>query len=551
MTAGQAMQQVRATSDPLTVASTDDRKDLVGHGLVNALKAVSDTNAHAVRIEGFTIADDFGHGEFLPGESGGIVVKAVNYLKPVRNLLARVEVFQGGDAIDLRSSIVPFGQAQMLDTLRNIQAAFRIHVHDTVPQNTTVIFKLTFFDTIVGYGPDVDYFSFVINPTYLDLNASNIIATFSSKGTIGFNDVVTNRDGTGFIWQKAPASIESFGKSLLFQGGIMIGTNATQVVDVVQDQGAFAGDEDLAPGDVVHYVSPVDHFNAIQELACRYSDSIADLSVHVGVNVTQRAYEFNTGLGSNAIIVNYVFRKTGGSQLTDSSAVALFTDWDVGLSGALNIARFDSASQTAITYRVESGYPFAGMKIISPLPAGASVQYHAIRNNGSEGGINTYNGFSKQAKWRAMTEWYPQTGPADVSHTLGLKNVPMASQDSIVMTVVFALAEDPEVLKRTIDVATVLWDAPLGVTPSAHTAGLPSLHVYPDPFRSTLHLNWNVPSSGTAHVALLDVLGRTVMSGDFEGTVCDLSSLHLSPGPYVAQVLVGDRRMSVPVVCTR
>ncbi len=552
MTAGQAMQQVRATSGSAIMDS--NRRDLQGHGLIRADSAVTDTNSHSARIEAVTIADDFGQGSFSPGESGGVVLDVLNYLKPVQQLRGYVEVYKGGSAISFQPKVVSFGQAGTLQSVSNLQADLHLKVNDTVAPNTTVVFKVTFFDSLVHYGPDVDFFSFVINPTYLDLNRNNITTTISSKGSIGYNDVTHNQFGSGFEWKNAPSTIQPFGKALMFQGGLMIGTDASHVVDVVQSQDASSADEDFNPNIPARYVTPPDNANAVQEIACAYSDSVADLALQVGVNVHQRAYEFTTGSAANALVLDYTLFKAptaSSAPPTDSTAVALFFDWDIGLSGALNMTHFDSATSTAISNSVVPGYPFVGMKIISAIPHGAEVQYHAIRNDGTQGDVSSYHDYTKEAKWRSMIEWYQQTGPGDISHTFGLKNMPMKSEDSVQMTVVIALGENADQLRHTIDVATVLWYAKLGVRPET-TPGAFAIEAYPNPFQSSLHVCWPFAAGdGAAHVAIRDMIGRVVASGDYQGTSCDISSLRLPPGVYVAEVRIGGLRLTKELVSIR
>jgi hypothetical protein len=66
-----------------------------------------------------------------------------------------------------------------------------------------------------GEGIDTDYFSFTINPNYLDLNKNNVTATIDSKGGIGYNDAPRNSQGSGFVWKKAPSFISAEGKSII------------------------------------------------------------------------------------------------------------------------------------------------------------------------------------------------------------------------------------------------------------------------------------------------------------------------------------------------
>ncbi|MDP4232924.1 MAG: S8 family peptidase [Bacteroidota bacterium] len=550
MTAGQAMQQVRATAVPQPSDAT--RHDLVGHGLIDAYAAVTDTKTYSARIENVSIEDDLKLGHFVAGESGGIVLSVQNYLKPVQQLWATLEIFQGSGAITLQSSTVQFGQVGENQTVQNAMADLRLSVSNAVTANTLVTVKVTFHDSIVGYGPDIDYFSFIVSPNYLDLNANNLTVTLSSRGTIGYNDPVTDHEGAGFIWRNAPPAIGPLARSVLFNGGLMIGTDPQHLVDVVINQSDQDANHDFAATETIHSVTP--DRGAIQELVCSYSDSLADSVTRVGVNVTQRAYAFSQGVAANAAIVQYVLRKQSGLTdwpASDSTAAALYLDWDIGLSGALNVTRFDSAQNAAITYRIEPNYPFVGMKVISALPPGTSLNYHAIRNDGSQGDINTYaGGFDKSGKWRAMTEFFNPAGPGDISMALGLKNLPMASRDSVEMTVVFALAQSPNLLKETMDSAAALWNGgPAAVSPET-IYSLNDLAIYPEPFRDALHVEWPQQSGTGTRVSIIDVLGREIVSQQARGNGCDFESLRLAPGVYFIEVQLPGGRLTKRIIAS-
>jgi len=555
MSAGEAMQQVRATTDTLIV--DESKRDLVGHGLLNAFKAVTDTGAHSARIESIFLADDNGSGAFEPGETGGIVLDVKNFLNPVHELYAVVRPIEGAEWISLHDSIVALGPADRMQTIQSIQAGLRVRLADSVPANTVIVMRVAFRDSTVGYGPDIDYFSFVVNPSYLDLDKNNIRATFSSKGSIGFNDVVQNSQGSGLIWQHAPPSILPLAKSVLFQGGLMAGVQRTLVsslgedsvahfvVDVVEGNNDNFANEDFRPVTIVRNVTP-DHPNAVQELETSFSDNLTDTAFRVGLNVTERAYAFNTGLSANAVVVKYILRRSSFSRLTDSSAAGLFFDWDIGLSGALNVTHFDTGTSSAITNRLEKGYPFVGVKVISELPLGAALQYHALMNDGSQGDISTYGGFSKDEKWLAMTEFFGAAGPGDISHSIGLKNLPMRSQDSVEMTLVIALAEDQSLLDRTIAETENQWFAKQAVN-IPESEG-PSLQVFPNPFQSALHVSWNAP--GEAQVSLIDALGRTVAMQNVHGSSCEFPTLDLTHGFYIIDVEVAGHHFRRRVVAS-
>ncbi|MFI5201855.1 MAG: T9SS type A sorting domain-containing protein, partial [Candidatus Kapaibacterium sp.] len=454
-------------------------------------------------------------------------------------------------------TIVPFGPVGTLGLVRNDPSTLQVSVADSTPPNTQVLIRVFFYDSTVGYAEDYDYFSFTINPSYLDLNKNNLTVTFSSIGTIGYNDVLVNQEGSGFLWRIPPPSTPPYGRSLLYQGGLMAGTDSDHVVDVIESYDAGYADMDFTPDETVHYVSPPDNPNAAQELASSYSDSLADPSIQIGIRTHCQAYAFTGGgLASNAIVVNYVFRHLNSSDgfippASDSTAAGLYLDWDIGPSGLINETRFDTASQTALTYRLQQGYPYQdypyiGVKLLSPLPPGAALNYHAIMNDGSQGDLNAYTGLTKANKWTSMTELLESTGPGDVSHTFGLKDMPMRSRDSVVMTLVFALAETPALLHQTIDEAAKLWSQPLSVIPVPLKTTQTALEIFPNPFQHALHISWD--ASGPARVTIYDAVGRIIDSRIVTGSEYDFNPPAVPSGFYTVDVLAGGTHLRRQVV---
>ena len=550
-TAGQAMEQVRVTGNPIGGLDSS-RFDYEGHGIVDAYRAVTDTDTHSARIESYAIDDPLKTGSLAPGESGDIVLTVRNYLQPVQHLEGRLEVVQGADYVTLGQTLVSFGPAGTLQVVTNDSTAFRLRIADSVPPNTQILVRVFFSDSSVGYYEDYDYFRFTVNPSYLDLNKNNLTVTFSSTGNLGYNDALINSEGSGFLWRNPPPFISPEGLSLLYQGGLMAGIDSNHVVDVIEGLNPNAPDYDFTPEENVHYITPPDHSSAAQELECEYTDSLADPSVQIGLRTRCRAYAFNQGLAANAIVIDYVFYHLNNSLGTyplasDSTEAGIYTDWDIGPSGNLNVTRFDTSTQTAISYRLEQNFPYVGVKLLSPLPPGAALNYHAIMNNGSQGDINTYAGLSKQDKWRMLTEFYKTTGPGDISHSFGLKNMPLRSQDSVEMILVIALAQDQATLDQTIDQTAALWAQKSGVH-AMPPAAQSMLEVYPNPFQHTLHISWD--QGGPALITIFDEIGRVVESRIVSSSFYNFTPT-LPSGVYTVDVLVGGIHLRRQVMATQ
>ncbi len=536
----QAMERLRTTGDFVDIDAT--RKDLTGHGRVNILRAVSDSIFYSARIEGVDIHDG-NDNVLISGESGDLVVNVRNYLGSVKDLRAKVEILSANEYVSFNTSSLDFGAANTLDLIQNLDAHFTANVAEIVPPNTVVLVKLTFTDGKVGYGPDVDYFSFVINPAYQDLNTNNLTVTFDSKGDIGYNDPPNNSQGNGFQWTKAPETISAKGKSVLWQAGLMMGINEERLVGAAPSEGNFST-QDFAIIKPIKYVTP-DHPNAAQELTTIFDDSNAKNVIDstttnyhdVGITATQRSYSFIKGASADAVVVDYILKKRAtisGIQPTDATSVALFMDWDIGLSGANNSAYLASDGQTAIMKRNDEGYPFVGIRLISALPKSSSLQYYAIENNGSNGSVSTYGGYDLSEKWITLTQDRHTAGPGDVSEVYGLRNVPMLSSDSVQLTYVMALGINEASLLQSIESAKQEWFNTTGVKPISYEEH--QLTAYPNPFKDVLHLIWENTNGELSTITITDVIGRTLYQATTAENQIDIKNAHLPSGEYFIRV---------------
>ncbi len=537
----QAMEQVRATCDTM---ANNPFPELTGRGRINLFRAVTDVHAHSARIDSVEIRDASGDGILSPGESGQIILHVTNYLAGLAQLQASIEILADPSVVSTPITHLAFGSVGTLKQISNKPENFPITVGSAAPQSVVLV-KVTFSDIESGYANDIDYFTFIVNPSYRDLYKNNLTVTFDSRGAIGYGDEPDDALGSGFFWREAPPSILTSGRSVVYAAGLMIGVDTAHVVS--DAPGAITlpnpvNDTDftaLAP--IIDKVPP-DHRPATQELIADYNDGLADPAVQVGVTVDQRAYDFVTGLSVNAVVVDYVLRKkqtTLGTLPTDDASVAVYADWDVGISGSNNIAGFDSVDQIGWVRRLDPSYPYVGMALLSDLPSGAEINMYAEDNNGSNGSVNSYDGLTRFEKWTMMTTPRLTAGPGDVALVYGLKHVPLLSSDSIVFTVALALATDEGALRQTINDARKAWLTTVQVEQLAEANG--TIAIYPNPFRESLHVGLKGLNATT--ISLYDVLGRVIMHEDLRGrTSLDVPSTNLSAGPYTLVVSSGSKK---------
>ena len=546
LTPDQAMERLRATSDPLAI-DQDIHPGYTGKGRINVKRAISENPVYSARLENVEIFDNNNDGDLSSGESADIVLHVRNYLSSVTDLVAKVEYLDTNNYITANTETIRFGKANTLSLVQNFQGSFHINVAANVPENYIIRVKLTFFSSPEGYGPDIDYFSLIINKGYLDLNKNNLTVTFDSKGSMGYNDPPNNSQGSGFVWTHAPNEIAVEGRDILSQAGLMIGFDENHIAaSGPSDYSDAVAERDFNPVVNLHYVSPSDHLNAVQQLHTVFADKPD--SLEVGVQVEQKMYAFAKDLSANAVVLDYVVHKRI-ENVSDALSAALFMDWDIGASGSINKA-YVSSLDTAIsvTRRMEQLYPFVGIKLISEIPEGAALNFYALNNDGSDGSARTYGGFSKSDKWLTLSTSRPLAGIGDVSMIYGLKDLPLLSQDSVRLTFVIALASSEQLLKQTIDQTQAAWFGSSGVGNIAGEGHF--LTSSPNPFSNRMHISWKSDEPQTpAFIFLTDALGRTLINCKTEGSTFDLAGITLPAGMYNLTVRQGTSVLRNSVIC--
>ncbi len=528
----QTIELLRATCGPLT---NNPFPEYTGGGLINIAKALGASAKHSARIVSVEIDDDDNDHQLTSNEGADIALSVRNYLDPVVNLQAQIEIVSGAEYISNFTPLIQFGNANTLDLIQNVIGSFHLTVAPNAPPNKMIIVRVKFTSKPSNYGPDIDYFSFTINRSYLDLNKNNLTITVDSKGGIGYNDPRGNAQGSGFIWTNPPPFISPQNRSVLSQAGLMIGIDTNHVVASAPGQYSDVdADQDFKTTSAAQYLSVPDRPKAVQEIETFYNDSLASADIQVGVSVRSRSYVFTEGASADAVVFDYMISKRlaeNGVAPSDATAIALFMDWDIGASGVANTTSVSAVdSSIFITKRIDPQYPMVGIKLISEIPSQSSQNFYALENDGSNGSYQTYNGFPKRAKWFTMTTQRPTAGPNDVSMIFGLKNVPLASHDSIRMTYVIALGGDENALKVSIDKTEQLWNGSNAVhqTP-ASTDGL---QCYPNPVSDIVHLNWNNDGGQPSQILLTDVLGRVVISQQAIGNTLTLNMASRARGVY-------------------
>ncbi len=212
-TPDQVAQQIRVNCDNIDSINSGFKYQL-GGGRINAYKALSNTNAEAVRATDFQFSDAApggnGNNIFEPGETITVKVNFTNYLKPINNLTVSLISMNPSYATVVNGSFSKSG-ISTLGTFDNSGSLFSFTLSNNIPLDANIQFRLDYSD---GNYSDYQLFDVPVNPSYFTQSGNQVALTINSRGNYGFNDYPTNTQGDGFEFMN--------GNNMLFEGSLII-----------------------------------------------------------------------------------------------------------------------------------------------------------------------------------------------------------------------------------------------------------------------------------------------------------------------------------------
>tara|TARA_Y100000589_G_scaffold123374_1_gene117758 strand:+ start:5087 stop:8506 length:3420 start_codon:yes stop_codon:yes gene_type:complete len=415
----QVLLQLKATSTNIdTVPNNSSYQGKLGRGLINAQKAVTDLSNPGLIFDNavFTDNDDEYYGV---GDTVYLYGSVINLLQN-SSASTKYKLTTESPYVQLLDSVVDLGSI-LFNTSKNTSSLrLSFIIKDNMPKNETVMFKVIM--------EDGDYYNWkmltkVFNPDHINIEENNIKFSVGASGKLGFNGAAGSQTiGQGVKYKN--------GSNILFQMSVLATLNETQTSYVLDGDYQTANDIDSSmnmEADMVVYSS--------------YNDDPAAVN-KIGIEINQKSMAWSEIDRMDFIILEMNIKNTSGSEINGLN-FGIFADWDIP-TYSQNYAVYDSTFKTGYAYT--SGGTYGGIHVISD----GSINNYAFDNNGANGTISHYDGFSSAEQHTSISGGIlkDSAGLGDVSNIIGLGGLNIGVNDSIKVAFALVVGDNYSTLKK-------------------------------------------------------------------------------------------------------
>ena len=492
----QLSELIKLTADTSIYADTIN-KYYIGTGCVDAYNIVNNKSVQSLILNNYKITDDNNDGIFTVDDNYFLSIELLNALSPVNNVKILVSV---DDSV---KSFVKFDlDTLLIDSMTsyqiiNFKDAFTFHLTQLVPNDYLLNIKIDFF--VNGKYLKKEFAQVFVNPSYINIEQNNISITANSIGNFAYNDFPDNTQGIGFKYKSS--------KSLLFEGSLMIGVGYEKVSDVARSYSKIKL-KNFSANTVIS--DTIIENDKLFRAYTNYSDLKSDKSY--GLLVRQYIFASDK-IGEQDFIISEYNITNNSSTKMDSIYVGLFFDWDIGPSGANNIAIYDKSNH--FTY-IKNAYldtlPIIGVKLLS----NQTENYYGITNNGTQVGIfGIQDGFSKYEKWLSLSSGIKNdtTSISDIStvNSAGPFSLKPGQSTKVVFALIAGISYNDLV---TTALKTHEFYPALGISPEYSNSNSNSnlILLFPNPAQETARIEFHLTRDvkNECKIQIIDVMGNIV-----------------------------------------
>jgi serine protease len=477
-------EQVRVSCDNIDDVNAGFLEGLLGKGRINAARAVTDFNIPAVQIQEIAYSEVSGNGDGAidAGETIELEVTYINYRADVTGL--SLDLLTDDTDISILS-----GSAEGVDL--NNGDSYTVNYTFETDESLPLGYRLKFYTEIQsGDYSDVDIFDLEMSsPVFENHDTGPLVVSVTNTANIGAAGFVGTAPGDGFTYN---------GSSMLFEGGLVIGTSSTQVSNCLRSNSSVIDrDFKVLEGGALTYLEPGPDFD--QESFVTYNDEWA--SNPIGITISQQGITQLDPDSNNLIVLVYQIKNNNESNL-DNVHVGIFCDWDINPT-ANDFGRLDEERRLSITQNASSNpTKIAAVKMLS---SNSTFHHRSISNPD-----DVYSDFNDAEKYSFISSGITLTSQNNIDASSMTAIGPFNLQPQETVMVGFALigANSIEELNLSADRVQNAWDFLVDVdVPDRIVKGF---EVFPNPTSDQVTLQFNSDQATRIGFEIYNQLGRLV-----------------------------------------
>lgn len=482
----QVGEQLRISADAsIYSVNPESFQNKLGKGRLDVYKAVTSTSP-SVRASNYQLVNSQGESA-QPGDEAFLTFDFTNYLQATTSALT-VAISTTSTAITITQNQINPGAIGSGETVRNSQSPFNFIISSAIGEDTEVELKITFKD---GTYEDTQFFTFIPNPSYRNLDDNLITTSLSSDGRIGFADTENQTGGYGFVFND---------NSILYEMGILMGSSSASILNSVRNNiGGY--DDDFASTQRIQKIKPGKNSDA--EVFGEFSNSAT--ASNQKVKVKYRSMAWTDEKVNKFVILQFTLTNPKTTALSNYY-FGIFSDWDISYFGQEDAAQWNQEYKIGYVFPKQSeNLPHAGIQSLN-----SSSLYYAIDNDGSisENPFGIYDGFSDTEKFTTLSTNRLEAGQSnvkgnDVSHVISTGPFTLNAGESV--TIAFALHASMNLddlltsAKRADSVYQLIENVILDSEKSLESA----ISIYPSPADKTLSIDASALNLGYHQSALV------------------------------------------------
>ncbi len=470
----------------------------LGRGRVNALKALTNTNARACIIKNVRVYDENSDGDYDNNEEIQIEMDFLNVLAPLHNASITVSCI---DPVLSNRPQFANNTSILGNMITNQQVSAPDKIIFTVPELLPYNCVLDFEVAIADADGEVnkEYFTLTFAPSYRTMRSNNISITVNSSGNFAFNDYSSNNQGEGFSYKK--------GENLLFEGAFMAGISSSKVSNVARADEQSKQDKSFKFNNILELMKPGKI--AAEEANANFF-SISEEN-NIPLEVKQTVYQFDEPDREDFIITVYDIVNTGTIKY-DSLFTGLFFDWDIGPEVTDNICEWQYSDAFGVVRNTaRDTVPMVGVKLLSSQ----DKNFFAMNNNSTEeGNPGCYDGFTLAEKWLTMSSGIlrDRSDTTDVSMIISAGPIDLLPGDTARVCFSIFAGNSLDKLKTTAEKS---YQTALDLDLNDELSKIPRkvklyLNLSPNPSKSGIKVKFGFHQRNTVSFSIYDYLGRKI-----------------------------------------